>query len=225
MNCKKCGNVLNPTDVICPSCGEPVNPPAPLTSSVPDNTTMEAVATPMASTDIAVNPNVVLEDLVKDAPAPVSAVGQVASNEPVATPMASTDIAVNPNIVVENAQVPTPDIASVTMPEAGVNTLEQNVAPTQTAPVMDPNQAVTPAPVMPESQAQVQTPVDASAVNQPAPAVASPTQVQAPTDTSAVNQVAPATNPKKKLDIKFIIIVAVLLILIIGIAVFIIKML
>lgn len=183
MNCKKCGNVLNPTDVICPACGEPVNPPAPLTSTVAS----EAVATPIASTDIAVNPNVVLEDLVKDAPSPVSAVGTVASNEQVATPMANTDIAVNPSVVVENVETPAPP-----MPSA-VGATEVQAAS------MDPN-------------AVMQTPQ--------APNMGNPTNVVAP-QAPAVAAATPAQNvpeakPKKKLDIKFIIIVVALVILIIG---------
>lgn len=162
MNCKKCGNVLNPSDVICPSCGEPVNPPAPLSSTIPNVATSQEVATPIASTDIAVNPNVVLEGLPNDNSASVSAVGQELSNEPVAAAMANTDIAVNPNVVVENNPI------SAT-PENGAPN-EVNNAGVTIQPSVTPNQ---------------------------------------PTQTNEA-------KPKRKVDVKFIVIVTILLVLIMG---------
>ncbi len=38
MNCKKCGNVLAPTDTVCSNCGEPVNAQEPVVNVQPENT-------------------------------------------------------------------------------------------------------------------------------------------------------------------------------------------
>ncbi len=184
MNCKKCGNVLNETDVICPACGEPVNPPVPLTSPVQNVVNPVPTAAPLANTDIAINPNALNNQNLGNQSL-ASTPSQAMNNESVATPMANADIAVNPNVVVE----PSSSLTGAPAQPGGLNAT--NEAPTVQTPLM------------PASNLQNQTTVP-----------------EAPAVSDAAN--TSAVKPKKKVDVKFIIIVTVLLILIAGLGAFII---
>ena len=114
MNCKKCGNLLAPTDVVCPMCGEPVNAnplpqtpveptpvsvnPSPITNEVPVGQPSVEPSTPNI-------PKIVLPTEPAPAPAPtpmeapVTPVTPVVPNQteaPLPTPEPVGPVPVNP---------------------------------------------------------------------------------------------------------------------------------
>ena len=147
MNCKKCGNVLLPTDVFCRNCGEPVSannvPNQNVDNTLPNQTLNNTMPSGVASM-----------------PTPTEA--------PVSTPQGFvTGESVNPAPAVpEPSAIPVPP-----QPVAPATPEPMSVAPVEpilsTAPVVEQPQPVASQPVTPQPVMQPQQPMPADGAGVP----------------------------------------------------------
>lgn len=141
MNCKKCGNVLAPTDTFCQKCGEPVTPTMPTQSVVP--APVEPVAQAMAPVTEPVAPPVMpIEGAITQAPSPAPApiepppvMPQAMPTVPPTMPIDQTNGAqVNPNpaqinISEQSPVTPAPAPVQMSQPEAAEAPVKKKSSP------------------------------------------------------------------------------------------------
>lgn len=107
MYCKKCGNLIQPTDAFCNKCGEPV--------SAPSEQVMGNVAEPQAAQPSEATPIIPVTAPVPETPVAPAPVVEPVPIEPVQQPlMANANVGnvqqpVAPNVPTENAQQPAPE--------------------------------------------------------------------------------------------------------------------